>query len=115
MLEQVRLPSNHQDHTLRTVVLRPDLAPDAVPHQLRLYYLDIPLGDPQVGLAQRHLGIPDRSREKWPLPVHMLKEVESEFGAPLLECRAESVPPGQDHPRLRPGENPGDRAQILDP
>ena len=88
-----------------------DRAEDAA-QALVLDELGVTRGEAHVGFRQHHLHVGERRGEQRPALGHLSEQC---FVLERGERVADAVPAGQHHPRLRPAEHPGDRAQILDP
>src|SRR5579875_2708442 len=69
----------------------------------------VALSDIAIRFRQRHLDIVDHGGEQRPLRVRRAKGVHIADGS---ETTADSVPAGQVHSRLRPGEIPRNRPQV---
>src|SRR6516225_9309328 len=79
--------------------------------------LGIPRGDSNIALGQYHVHVGQQHLEERPLAVHPLQYGHAAVWLrvePRLDRGAETVPARQHQPALRPTENPGNRAQILD-
>ncbi len=74
--------------------------------------LDVVLGDPQVGLGQRHRHVGQEGAEEVPPVVHLVEDVAEPGLADGGEPVTDAVPAGHDLPGLRPAEHPRDRAQA---
>ncbi len=74
----------------------------------------VPGRDPAVGLGQAHLRAVEQHGQQRPAPVGL-----ADLGEPARtagrggQAAAQAVPAGQVQPGLRPGEHPGDRAQVV--
>ena len=91
-------------------IRRPDpLADLAVVHQLR-----VAAADGEVGLGAGHLRVGEQGGEERPLALHLLQQLEPVLLDGRIQGGAEPEPGGQDDPRLRPREDPGDRAEVGD-
>ena len=77
----------------------------------------IPPGDFRVGLGERHLEVVDQVAEKRPAAIHLPEKgaVFASRPAEGLQRAPDRIPGVEKAPVLRPGEDPGDRAKVLDP
>ncbi len=75
----------------------------------------IDLGDTEIGFGQHHLRIGDQGTQEVPFGEHFTHDRTVELLARPGEAGAQAIPSRQHATALRPGENPGDCAQVLDP
>ncbi len=71
-------------------------------------------GDVEVGLGQHHLDVAEQVGEERPLARHRGEQLLAVLVEPPLEPGADAEPARQQVAALRPGEDPGDRAQVGD-
>jgi hypothetical protein len=74
-------------------------------------------GHRKVGLGKEHLEVGEQRAEERPLAPHRRELLAPQGAAPREEGvhgGAEAEPSGQHDAALRPGENPRNRAQVLD-